>query len=77
MKDDIIIIVNEQNLFDENGVSLDKFNSTEVDVYINDELNSIKRISGTEFRCPENIGKKFKGYISGFGFVNISKNQQF
>lgn len=68
---DVIVIVNEKNLFDENGISLDKFNSTEVDVYINGELDSTKRIGGTEFRKPENIGNKFTGYINGLGFIGL------
>lgn len=70
--DDVIVVVNLRNRWDEDGYSLDKYNSTEVDVYIGGKRDNINRIGGTEFRHPENIGKELKGYIDDLGFVHIS-----
>lgn len=65
------IIVNDKNQFDKNGKSTEKYNSTEVDVFIDGELSNTKRIGGTRYRTLKNIGKEFKGYEDSLGFVHI------
>ena len=67
----ITIVISYRNEFDENGKSLDNWNSTEVEVFDNGIQQVCYRISGTEYRKPELIGKVFEGYMDSLGFYHI------
>lgn len=70
----IEVVISDRNKFDSEGRSLDRFNSTETDIYINGEKISQQRIGGDTFRKPEYIGVSFPGAMDDLGFISIVRN---
>ena len=63
----IIVRISERNLAELNS----RYNSTEVDIWVDGELQTDYRIGGTSYKKAELVGNLYEGFDAGLGFVQI------